>query len=86
LQVRQELKNEHPLFCPVFALDRKLQGGIGGIPKWNQRSSAGVYLGHSPNHVSNVALVLSLTTSLVLPQYYVVFDNNFSTVDFICSK
>ena len=46
IAARQELKNEHPLFCPVFVLDRRLQGGIGGIPKWDPRSNAGVYLGH----------------------------------------
>ena len=86
IKATPELKNEHPLFCPVFVLDKKLQGGIGGIPKWNPRSNAGVYLGHSPDHASNVALVLNLTTGLVSPQYHVVFDDDFSTVDFIRSK
>ena len=81
-----DIKNEHPLFCPVFVLNRKLQGGIGGIPKWDPRSNAGVYLGNSPSHAGNVALVLSLTTGLVSPQYHVVFDDDFSTVEFIRSK
>ena len=85
-KVRQELKNEHPLFCPVFVLDRKLQGPFGGLPKWNPRSNAGVYLGHSPDHASNVALVLNLSTGLVSPQYHVVFDDDFTTVDFIRSQ
>jgi hypothetical protein len=83
---KQDIRHEHPLFCPVFALDKGLQGGIGGIPKWNPRSNAGVYLGHSPDHASNVALVLSLTTGLVSPQYHIIFDDDFSTVDFIRSK
>ena len=78
IKVKQEIRNEHPLFCPVFSLDKDLQSGLGTIPKWNPRSSAGVYLGHSPDHASNVALVLSLTTGLVSPQYHVVFDDDFT--------
>ena len=83
---KQSVKNEHPLFCPVYTLHKKLQGGIGGIPKWDPRSNAGVYLGHSPEHASNVALVLNLNTGLVSPQYHVVFDDTFSTVEYIRSK
>ena len=86
LKVNQEIRNEHPLFCPVFVLDSKLQGTIGGLPKWNPRARAGIYLGHSPDHASNVALVLNLATGLVSPQYHVIFDDDFSTVDFIKNK
>ena len=81
-----EIRNEHPLFCPVFTLHKGLQSGLGTIPKWNPRSNAGVYLGHSPEHASNVALVLNLTTGHVSPQYHVVFDDNFSTIDYISSQ
>ena len=81
-----EIRNEHPLFCPVFTLHKGLQGGHGTIPKWNPRSNAGVYLGHSPEHASNVALVLNLTTGHVSPQYHVVLDDNFSTVEYISSR
>ena len=81
-----EIRNEHPLFCPVFTLHKGLQSGHGTIPKWNPRSNAGVYLGHSPEHASNVALVLNLTTGHVSPQYHVVFDDNFSTVEYISSR
>jgi len=83
VQTSPELRNEHPLFCPVFTLDKSLQSGTGMLPKWNPRSNVGVYLGHSPDHASNVALVLNLTTGLVSPQYHVVFDDNFSTVGYI---
>ena len=86
VKVKQLLKNEHPLFCPVFVLDRRLQGGKAGLPKWNPRSSAGVYLGHSPEHSSDVALVLNLTTGLVSPQYHVIFDDTFSTVESLRQK
>ena len=86
IRAQQDIRNEHPLFCPIFTPDSGLQSGMGGIPKWNPRSNAGVYLGHSPDHASNVAMVLSLTTGLVSPQYHVIFDDDFSTVDFIRSK
>ncbi len=86
VKMKAELKNEHPLFCPVFVLDRNLQNHIGGLPKWNPRANAGVYLGHSPDHASNVALVLNINTGCVSPQYHVVFDDDFSTVDYIRSK
>ena len=86
VKTSSDIKNEHPLFCPVFVLHKSLQGSLGGIPKWEPRSNAGVYLGNSPHHAGNVALVLSLTTGLVSLQYHVVFDDDFSTVKFIHSN
>ena len=68
IQINSEIRNEHPLFCPVFVLDKSLQGGLSRIPKWNPRANAGVYLEHSPDHASNVALILNLQTGLVSPQ------------------
>ena len=86
VKMKQTLKNEHPLFCPVYVLNSKLQGGVGGIPKWEPRSRAGVYLGHSSEHASDVALVLNLTTGLVSPQYHVIFDDAFTTVESLRTK
>ena len=86
LKMKAEIRNEHPLFCPVFTLNKILQSETGMMPKWNPRSTAGVYLGHSHDHASNVALVLNLTTGLVSPQYHVIFDDTFSTVDYIHSR
>ena len=83
---KPEIRKEHPLFCPIFTLNKGLQSGLGTIPKWNLGSNVGVYSGHSPEHASNVALVLNLTTGHVLPQYLIVFDNNFSTVDYITAQ
>ena len=40
----------------------------------------GIYLGRSPAHAGNVALVLNPKTGLVSPQYHVVFDDDFTTV------
>jgi hypothetical protein len=33
----------------------------------------------SPNHASNIPLVLSTTTGLVSPQFHVIYDNSFTT-------
>ena len=43
------------------------------------RAQLGIYLGFSPNHSRNVALVLNPTTGLVSPQYHVRFDDLFET-------
>ena len=80
---KMDVRNEHTLFCPVYVLNAKLQGSIKGLPKWDPRSQTGVYVGMSPNHASSVALVLNLATGHVTPQYHVVFDDDFSTVQYL---
>ena len=40
----------------------------------------GIYLGLTPAHAANVALVLNPKTGLVSPQFHVVFNDNFTTV------
>jgi len=77
-----DLSQYHPFGCLAYVLDARLQGGS-KIPRWEPRSRVGVYLGHSPHHANNVALILNLTTGHVSPQYHVVYDDNFSTVDSI---
>ena len=66
--------------CPVFVLDHCLQNGIEGILKWDPRARVGIYLGESPYHAGNVALVLNPRTGHVSPQYHMVFDDDFNTV------
>ena len=78
-------KNEHPLFCPVFALDSKLHRSISGLLKWEPCSKAGVYVGQSPEHRNSYALVMNLTTRLVSPQFRLGFDYQFSTISYIDS-
>ena len=78
------VKSFHTLFCPVYVLDSRLQSAGGaGPPKWEPRSRIGVYLGHSPFHAGSVALVFNITTGRVSPQYHVVFDDDFSTVEYM---
>jgi len=79
------LSNFHTFGCPIFVLDPSLCQNH-KIPKWKPRSRVGVYLGQSSEHASSVPLVLSTTTGLVSPQFHVVFDDKFSTVDCLHSN
>jgi hypothetical protein len=65
--------------CPVYVLHPTLQDAK-KLPKWQRRAWRGIFLGFSPNHSSNVALVLNPETGCISPQYYVVFDEKFSTI------
>jgi len=73
------LSNLQPFGCPVYVLDDKMQSDKKG-PKWSERARCGIYLGPSPRHARNVALVLSLETGMVSPQFHVTFDPLFETV------
>jgi hypothetical protein len=65
---------------PVYVLDSSLQSGNLGPGKWKNRCHQGVYIGHSLHHASNVILVYNPKTRLVSPQYHVVHDEIFDTV------
>jgi transposase InsO family protein len=68
-----------PFGCPVYVLSAARQ--TNGIQnKWRERSRVGLYLGRSPQHAQSVALVLSLDTGLVSPQFHVTFDPTFQTM------
>ncbi len=73
------LLNAHPWGCPVYVLQPKLQDGM-KIPKWEPKSRRGQYVGHSPLHASTVGLVRNLKTQNISPQYHVVYDDWFETV------
>ena len=60
-------------------LDEQLQSGR-PYQKWRQRAHVGIYLGQSPLHNRNVALVLRRNTGHVSPQFHVKFDPSFHTV------
>ena len=61
-------------------MDARLQSDPTGVPKWQPCVRVRIYLGRSPAHASNVALVLNPKTGLVSPQFHVVFDDDFTTV------
>ena len=73
-------KSFHPFGCPVYVLKNELQKNE-TIPKFDSRSRTGVFLGYSSSHARNVALVLNLKTNHISPQYHVVYDDTFSTLE-----
>jgi hypothetical protein len=68
----------HPLFCPVYVLDRPMQEGT-SPPKWTKRTTQKVYVGHLHHYSKSVLMVWDPKTKLVSPKLYVMFDNNFDT-------
>jgi len=78
--VQTNTKHWMPFGCPVYVLENALQTGRGIHHKWEYRSKVGIYLGRSPYHGRNVALVLDRMTGLVSPQFHVAFDPSFRTV------
>jgi hypothetical protein len=69
----------HPLFCPVYVLDRRMQEGT-SPPKWTKRTTQKVYVGHLHHYSKSVPMIWDPKTKLVSPQFHVMFDNNFDTV------
>jgi hypothetical protein len=61
-------------------LHKALQDHPGSASKWKSRCWQGVYLGHSPQHAGNVALVYTHSTKHVTPQFHLSFDDTFSSV------
>ena len=76
------LKDEHVLFCPCFVLNSRIQDN-NSMPKWDERVRVGMHVGKSQQHAGNVSLLLNLSTGYVSPQFHVVFDDNFETVEYL---
>ena len=72
-------KHWRPFGCPVFVLEEQLQSGH-PFQKWRQQARVGIYLGQSPIHNRNVALVLHRNMGHVSPQFHVKFDPGFHTM------
>ena len=74
--------------CPVYVILEPSYTQQNGkkIPRWKPRSCQAVFLlGLSPKYTSTVHLVLNPATSHhILPQFYVIFDNPFSTKQVRC--
>ena len=64
----------------MYVLESKVQTSSKDLPKWEPRARIGVYLGRSPVHVGNVAMVLNLSSGHVSLQYHAVFDDDFSLI------
>lgn len=74
-----ELSNIHAFGCPVRVLDHRLQNSQ-KIPRWEPRCRLGIFVGNSPLHADNAALVLNPFTGLVSLQYHLAFDDEFTTL------
>ena len=79
VKVNHTFENSVPFGCPVYVLAQPIQDG-GHQHKWKEISRIGIYLGRSPDHARNVALLLDQTTGFVSLQYHVQFDRAFDTV------
>jgi hypothetical protein len=66
-----------------YVLDAHLQSGLKAIPKWEPWAWMGIYVGQSPSHASYISLVLNPRTGHVLPQFHVVYDDDFTTVSYL---
>ena len=58
-----------------------MHGELTVLPKWEPKSRNRLYIGRSPFHAVLVVLILNIITGHISPQYYVLFDETFSTVD-----
>ena len=74
-------KHWAPFGCPAYVLTDAMQDNKQIQNKWKPRSRVGIYLGRSPMHGRNVALVLNNATGLVSAQFHVDFDESFQTLD-----
>ena len=75
------MKSFHTLFWPAYVIDAHLQSNEkAGPPKWELYYRIGVYLGHLPFHAGSIALFWNSTTVRVSPQYHILFDDDFTTV------
>ena len=78
-EVQSNPKHWHTFGCPVYILNSDLQTGK-PYHKWRERSRIGIYIGRSPHHARNVALVLDRETGLVSPQFHVSYDSSFDSL------
>ena len=78
-----DVKSFHTFGSPCYVLDNRLQSGLSMVPKWDRRARMGIYVGRSPAHASNIALVLNPRTGHVSPQFHVVYDDDFTTVPYL---
>ena len=76
-----DIRSWHTWDCPVFLLDRRVQGGY--VLKWYSKTCVEICLGYSLFHTGSVALILNPSSFHVSSQFHVVCDETFSTVLFM---
>jgi hypothetical protein len=65
---------------PTYVLHKELQDGA-TLNKWKPQSWLGVYVGTSNCHASAIPLIYNPNTTHVSPQFHVVYDEMFYTVN-----
>ena len=81
-KTRWPLKNLHNLHvwgCPVYVLDKKISDGK-KLPRWKPRSERQKMMGLSDTHATTAPLVLNFSSGSITPQFHVMFDDWFATV------
>jgi hypothetical protein len=73
-----DLTNMHPLFCPIYVLDRRMQEGT-SPPKWTKQTTK-KYVGHLHHYSKSAPMVWDPKTKLVSPQFHFMFNDNLDTV------
>jgi pullulanase/glycogen debranching enzyme len=81
INIAAETRHHHTFGCPVYVTATQIQAGK-SLPAWMTRAKVGINLGISPTHARSVALVLSLKTGLVSPQFHVKHDDLFETTGY----
>ena len=73
------IRNAKVWGSPCYVLEPRLTQAGGKIPRWQPRSRRAQYVGVSPDHADNIALVRNLRTGYISPQYHIIFDEWFET-------
>ena len=76
----QHLRRTRVWGCPGYVLSPTLQDGK-KIPKWAPKARRGQFLGFSKDHSSKIGMFRNLQTGSISPQFHVVFDELFTTVN-----
>jgi len=64
---------------PTYVLWKEFKDGT-GFNKWKSRAWQGVYIGPSSCHLSAIPLIYNHTTTHISPQFHVMYDKYFQTV------
>ncbi len=81
--LKTKLSDFHTFGSPCYVLDACLQSGLKAIPKWETQAWMGMYVGQTPSHASNISLILNSRTGHILPQFCVVYDDDFTMVSYL---
>jgi hypothetical protein len=81
INIAAETRHHHTFGCPVYVTATQIQARK-SLPAWMSRAKVGINLGISPTHARSMALVLSLKTGLVSPQFHVKHDDLFETTGY----